>query len=104
MVNFIVLNESEYEVDNINVIYADEHSMNDQHADADGVTVLSDSNIPNGTLVSEVNVGGVVVAEEPTIVPIGHGRTLIASLIYYTNPKSGQTEVIGVETQQEEES
>ena len=101
MVNFIVLNDSSFEIDNIDVIYADEQSMNNQHADASGVTVLSDSDIPTGTAVSTVTVEGVEIAAEPTPVELPSGNTIIVSLVYYINPKSGQTDIIGVEAQHE---
>ena len=101
MVNFVVINNSPFEIENINVAYIDEQSMNGQHADASGVTVLSDSDIPNGTTVSTVTVEGVEIAEEPTPVELPSGNAIIVSLVYYTNPKSGQTEIIGVEAQEE---
>lgn len=101
MVNFVVINDSPFEIENINVTYVDEQSMNNQHADASGVTVLSDGGIPNGTAVSVVSVEGVEIAEEPTPVKLPSGNTIIVSLVYYTDPKSGQTEVIGVEAQEE---
>lgn len=104
MVNFIVLNETVYEVDNINVIYVDEQSMDDQHADADGVTVLSDGDIPNGTQVEEVNVDGIVITQGATRIPVGGGSEIAAAtLIYFNNPKSGQSDIIGVEIQQDVE-
>lgn len=101
MVNFVVINNSPFEIENIDVTYVDEQSMNNQHADANGVTVLSDGGIPNGTAVSVVSVEGVEIAEEPTPVELPSGNTVIASLVYYTNPKSGQTEVAGVEIQED---
>jgi archaellum component FlaG (FlaF/FlaG flagellin family) len=101
MVNFVVLNESPFEINDIDVTYVDEQSMNDQHADASGVTVLSDGDIPNGTAVSVVSVEGVEIAEEPTPVELPSGNTIIASLVYYINPKSGQADIIGVEMQQD---
>jgi hypothetical protein len=104
MANFVVLNNSLYQINDINVIYVDEQSMNNQHATADGVTVLSDSSIPNGTAVEEVNVAGTVITEEPVTIPVGQGRTLIATLVYVINPKSGQQDVVGMEASQDEES
>jgi hypothetical protein len=104
MANFVVINNSLYAINDINVIYVDEQSMNNQEATADGVTVLSDSSIPTGTAVQEVNVAGTVITEEPVTIPVGHGRTLIATLVYFTNPKSGQQDVVGMEASQEEES
>lgn len=101
MVNFVVLNNSPFEIDNIDVTYVDEQSMNNQHADASGVTVLSDMDIPSGTAVSVVVVEGVEISEEPTPVELPSGNTVIVSLVFYTNPKSGQTEVVGVEIQQD---
>lgn len=103
MVNFIVVNNSLYEIDKINVIYADEQSMDNQQAGADGVTVLSDSKIPAGTEVSEVNVDGTVVTEEPVSIPVGQGRTLLATLIHYSDPNTGQDNVIGMEAESESE-
>ena len=97
MVNFIVLNDSLFGIDDINVLYVDEQSMDGQHADADGVTVLSDSHIPSGTSVSTVTREGVEIAEEPTPVPLPGDHTVIVSLMFYTNAKCGQTEVAGVE-------
>ncbi|MCB0721019.1 MAG: hypothetical protein KDC42_01840 [Ignavibacteriae bacterium] len=103
MVNFIVVNGSSYEIDGINVLYADDQSMNDQHANADGVTVLSDGDIPTGTAVSEVNVDGTQVTDKGTQIPVGGGRVVIATLIHYTDPKSGSDQVIGMEAENEEE-
>jgi hypothetical protein len=104
MANFVVVNNSLYEINDINVIYVDEQSMDNQQASADGVTVLSDSNIPNGTVVKEVNVNGTVITEEPVTIPVGQGRTIIATLVYFINPKSGQQDIIGMEASADEES
>lgn len=102
MVNFIVINESPFELNNIDVTYVDEQSMNNQHADASGVTVLSDSDIPNGTQVSSVSVEGVTIEDEPTPVTIPSSDfTVIVSLMYYTDPKSGDRRVSGIEVQQD---
>jgi hypothetical protein len=98
MVNFIAINESTILVYGIDVVYADEQSMDDQSAPADQVTVLSDSAIPSGTLVSSVSVNGVEIPAEGTQVTL-EGGVVFVTPVFYHNPKSGQDNVVGLEVQ-----
>lgn len=97
MSNFVVINDTKEEMDHIDVDYVDGQSMDDQHASGGGVTVLSDSAIPTGTLVSEVTIHGVVVGFEPTPVVSGGGTEVNASLVYYENPESESRVIVGTD-------
>ena len=97
MVNFVVINNTKEEMDLIDVDYVDGESMDNQNASSDGVTVLSDSAIPAGTLVSEVTIHDVVVGFEPTPVVSESGTEVNATLIYFEDPESDSRVIVGTD-------
>ncbi len=102
MVNFIVINKSEYEIDQINVQYTGEYSMDNQTANANNLTVLSDSDIPSNENVAQVVVHGTPLSDdEPTSIKAAGGEALIATLVTYTDPESGERVVTGFEAESE---
>ena len=102
MVNFIVINKSVYEIDQIDVQYTSEYSMDNQTADANDLTVLQDSAIPSTEIVTGVIVHGTPLSEdEPTPIKAAGGEALIATLVTYTDPESGDRVITGFEAENE---